>query len=173
MTNFWSADFEIGTRLDSDQLAALRELEQQFESSHRELLGSVANGVLDFSDSIETELLAKYGELDWDKIQALAQLQKQLQAHLRTMSPNDPKGEELRQEIETKMAEFLSEEEKTQYQLRSAPLAQQLRKNLGSRVLTEDQFRRAFIQLRDELGATQDLSLITAERVRTALDRIP
>jgi hypothetical protein len=157
-TNYWSPEFVIGTRLETDQLNGLQALGNEFSSAFKELLSTEPDEPLTKrDDDVEMELLALYGDLDWDTVQKIVPLQKSVNSKLSSLG-SDPKEEkflEVKTEVikaAEEMLSLLSEEQREAFQMRNSPLAARLRKSFGTRLASEDQFRQAYFRALDVLG---------------------
>jgi hypothetical protein len=158
-TNYWSPEFVIGTRLETDQLNRLRALEDEFSSAFKDLLSTEPDEPLKKRDhdNIEMEVLAKYGDLDWDTVQRIVPVQKSVNSKINSLGsdPNEEKFLQVKPELikaEEEMLSFLSEEQREAFQMRNSPLAARLRKSFGTRLASEDQFRQAYFRALNGLG---------------------
>jgi hypothetical protein len=109
-TDYWSPSFGLSVRLESNELSSLQELGRQYQWSHKELLGSAPDiDHEDQRDKIRKEVLATFGDLDWEKSEALTSIKSELYADLRQLPSTA--HDQLVKKSEESMAQLLSEEE--------------------------------------------------------------
>jgi hypothetical protein len=169
-TQYWSSSFTVATSLNGEKLAALRELNEHFNGANRELLGANPEEPLfASSDTPEMQILAKYGDLDWEAVEKLVPIQKQLFADLRRLNVGDPREKEIWRKAEDEMASHLSEQQRIVYELRTSRLARRMRK-LDSFASASD-FRKAFFSARDVIRSEDDLDSMSDEDLARIIGR--
>ncbi len=162
-TQYWADSFQIGTFLHAEDLSALRSIADQFNSAHKELLNSEPEEPFNSSQGrVEMEILAKYGNLDWETIQKIAPIQTHLYAELRQQIGNDSREEDLIQKAQDEIATFLTPEQQDTFELRSSPLAQRLR-TADLNFNSAEQFRGVFFPARNALGNSRNIGSLSDE----------
>lgn len=150
-TNFWMRGFQVSITFDEEHLNTLREMEKQFDWSVKELVGVGADRQsLKMADSIDEEVAAKYGFLETSKIESIKNHLRDLHAELNYLPSAEREARAA--EAQERILRELTPNELEEYELRSSPIARQMRESLSDVVLDEHQFRSAYRTLRGAAG---------------------
>jgi RNA polymerase sigma factor (sigma-70 family) len=159
---FWKSDFQPSSGMDREKLLRLKEMDDEFNWTYKEILGT-ADPEVHFVQNIDTldhEIVASYGDIDLTTFEVIKGHIKDFRTKLHLLSSDGSGNSELQQELAAQIASELTPEQLEDYEVRCSEPAKQLRKAIPKESpLTEQEFRAAYRSLQEMVGAASPYSI--------------
>jgi len=177
VVRYWETNFSFN--IGENEFNQLRQLENEYRSASYELLGTEPpKSESSFSEMnmTEMEVLRGFGALADSKFDQLIDWQLRKYDLGRTIDPTSASYVDdvlkVQAESEKELANILTPEELEQHQLRTSPLASELREQLSNFHPSEEEFVELFrlrTQFQDPFAKAQPLSVQTQQELQSRL----